>query len=376
MHKVITIVWQQLKTFFKSPSTIVLMFVMPALFSFIFGGMAASTETSKPVVNVVAPTHGQGTGEILKLLKKSDDFSWRQVSLKEAKSNVSNQDSIAAVVIPENIEQRMAQKEPLFDVFIERKTEQYYSLEPILQGTASLITQSLQATDPADSAAFPQLLHAVANNKGVKVDRQVIQKEQNNRSEINLMVVGFAIMFMMFGLSGAASTILEERAGGTWGRLLVSPATKLQIILGYLISYFMMGAIQLTILMAVMVILFDVSWGHLGYFLPFASLVIICVVGFGLMIAGLVKTKQQAAALTAVLVVSTCMLGGVYWSLDLVPDVMQKLALAVPQSWAMSGFKEIISGSLHMPTIGKDVLALTLFTALFFTIGLRGIRFE
>ena len=47
------------------------------------------------------------------------------------------------------------------------------------------------------------------------------------------MFVGFAIMFMMFGLSGAASTILDERIGGTWGRLMVTPASKLQISLGY-----------------------------------------------------------------------------------------------------------------------------------------------
>ncbi|MEH7272988.1 hypothetical protein V7125_05075 [Neobacillus vireti] len=51
--------------------------------------------------------------------------------------------------------------------------------------------------------------------------------------------------------------------------------------------------------------------------------------------------------------VSTCMLGGVYWSIELVPEFMRKIALAVPRSWAMSGFKEIISGSLfHYPSHG------------------------
>ena len=99
------------------------------------------------------------------------------------------------------------------------------------------------------------------------------------------------------------------------------------------------------------------------YMIPFASLVIVCVVGFGLMIAGLVKTKQQAMAISAVLIVVTCMLGGVYWPIDIVPELMQKMALAVPQSWAMSGFKEIISGSLHFNTLLKDSLALLGFTS-------------
>ena len=89
-------------------------------------------------------------------------------------------------------------------------------------------------------------------SKGVKVEKQTIQKEDNNLVEVNLMFVGFAIMFMMFGLSGAASTILDERIGGTWSRLMITPAKKFQIGLGYLLAYFLMGWIQFAVLMAAM----------------------------------------------------------------------------------------------------------------------------
>jgi ABC-2 type transport system permease protein len=181
---------------------------------------------------------------------------------------------------------------------------------------------------------------------------------------------------MMFGLSGAASAILDERIAGTWGRLLVTPANKVQISLGYLCAYFFMGWVQFAVLMTAMKLLFDASWGKFAYLIPFASLVILSVVGFGMMIAGLVKTKQQATALSSVLIVSTSMLGGLYWPLDVVPEIMQKIALGVPQSWAMSGFKEIISGSLNSGLLLKDTLVLSGFTLLFFIIGLKGMKFE
>jgi ABC-2 type transport system permease protein len=42
----------------------------------------------------------------------------------------------------------------------------------------------------------------------------------------------------------------------------------------------------------------------------------------------------------------------------------------------MSGFKEIISGSLHTETLIKDSLALLGFTAFFFLIGLRLVKYE
>jgi ABC-2 type transport system permease protein len=375
MRKIVTIISLQLKGFFKSPGAIVLMFVMPVLFSLIFGGMASNSEENKPLVNIVIK-QDEDSLRIVDLLKKNNHFEWKKVSLSQAKKNVGEQDAVAAVVIPTEIQQRMMNKSPLFDIIVQRKTEDYLALNAHLQGTAELIATSYQVVGPQGGAEFPKLLEAVASNKGIKVEQQLIQSDDGNQTVLNLMIVGFAIMFMMFGLSGAASTILDERIGGTWGRLMISPASKLQIILGYMLSYFFMGWIQFAVLMVAMNLLFDVTWGHLAFLIPFASLVILTVVGFGLMIAGLVKTKQQAGAISAVLIVSTCMLGGVYWPLDFVPELMQKLALAVPQSWAMAGFKEIISGSLHVETLLKDTLALLGFSSLFFFIGLRGIKFE
>jgi ABC-2 type transport system permease protein len=375
MRKIWTIISLQLKGFFKSPGAIVLMFIMPVLFSLIFGGMVANSEVNKPLVNIVAKQDENST-RIVELLKKNNHFEWKKVPFSQAKKNVAAQDAVAAVVIPPKIQQRMIDKSPLFDIIVQRKTDDYLALYPHLQGTAELIAASYQAVGIQGEEMLPKLLEAVASNQGIKVEQQLLQADDSTQTSVNLMIVGFAIMFMMFGLSGAASTILDERIGGTWGRLMVSPASKLQISFGYLLSYFFMGWIQLAVLMVVMNILFDTTWGNLANLIPFASLVIITVVGFGLMIAGLVKTKQQASAISAVLIVSTCMLGGVYWPIDFVPELMQKLALAVPQSWAMSGFKEIISGSLHVETLLKDTLALLGFSCLFFFIGLRGIKFE
>jgi len=375
MRKIWIILLLHLKEFFKSPGAWVLMFVMPILFSWIFGGMTMNSEQNKPIVNVVT-TDSEVSAVILSLIKQDTHFDWKKVSKKQAKKNVSNQDAVAAVVVPDDIGQRITEKKPLFDIIVQRKTEDYLALSTHLEGTAGLVLRSYQATSNLEDGAFSMVLEAITTNKGVTVDKQIIQKDTNDSVEINLMFVGFAIMFMMFGLSGAASTILDERIGGTWGRLIVSPASKLQISLGYLLAYFSMGWIQFAVLMAAMKIMFDTSWGRFTYLIPFASLVILCVVGFGLMIAGLVKTKQQASAISAVLIVSTCMLGGVYWPIDIVPDIMQKIALGVPQTWAMSGFKEIISGSLHAGTLLKDTAALLGFSVLFFFIGLRGMKFQ
>ena len=375
MRRIIPILWLHFKEFFKSPSALILMLVMPILFSFIFGGIAVNSEKKKPLVNLVV-NQGPLTKEVVSLLKKNDEYNWVIESEKQAKQNVEDQKAVAVLVIPLNLHQRMIDHKPLFDVVVHRKSEDYLALKPYIEGTARSLVTTYETFGGQDEDSLPALLEAVVANKGIEIKQEIIQNKGTNEAEINLMFVGFAIMFMMFGLSGAASSILAERVGGTWSRLMITPASKLEISLGYLLAYFLMGWLQFAVLMVAMTFMFDTNWGNLFYLIPFASLVIVSVVGFGLMIAGLVKTQQQASALGAVLIVSTCMLGGVYWSIEFVPEVMQKISLAVPQSWAMSGFKEIISGSLHSPTLIKDSLALLGFSTVFFIIGLRGIKFE
>lgn len=374
MRRVLAIAWLHLKEFFKSPGALVLMIVMPIMFGAIFGGMALNTEVHKPLVNIVT-NGGELKAELINLLKKNDSYQWKIVSEKQAMENVENEDVVAAVVLPENVKQRMQENKPLFEVIVQRETQDYLGLVQHLNGTARTIYTTYYSVEGLDETAFPELLKSVTKIKNVNISREIFQKDDTEKEAVNLMFVGFSIMFMMFGLSGAASTILDERSGGTWARLLISPARKLEIIAGYLFSYFLMGWIQLIVLMVAMKLMFDAEWGNMVYFIPFASMVILCVVGFGLMMAGLVKTKQQAGAIGAVVIVSTSMLGGVYWSLDIVPLVMQKIALAVPQSWAMEGFEEIISGSLHTGTLLMDTGALLAFTIVFYSIGLRLIKY-
>ena len=377
MRKVMSIAALHLKTLFKTPSAIVLMFVMPIMFSLIFGGIGSegSSSKSKPVVTVVESKEDT-TGTVMKLLSSNGQYTWRQADEKQARESVENQEAIAAVVIAESIYKNYEQEEPVFQLIVQRKTQEYLALSNYVEGVGRTISQSIEISPDKNKDLSNTILGEVADRESLGISREVIKKEESDSGSVGMMAIGFTIMFMMFGISGAASTILDEKIGGTWQRLLTSPTTKAQVMSGYLFSYFMMGAIQLFVLMVVMNVIYGSTWGNLGYFLPFAALVIITIVGFGLMMASIVKTRQQSGAISAVLIVSTCMLGGVYWPLEIVPDFMQQIAKAVPQSWMITGFREIVSGSLNTPAIGNSVIVLLAFSFLFFTIGLRKMKYE
>lgn len=375
MLRVLTITWLHLKTMLKSPAGMILMFVMPLLFSVIFGGISGGGTSSKPSVLLVA---GQDeiSRQTVTLLKRNSQYQWVEDTESAVREKVKSQEAIAAIIINEDLPAQIQNRQPLFEVINQRETQEYMALLPFLEGVGRTLSRSYEIVSESDSSQLAILLTNINDREEIKVDQKIIQQDGNKGEAVSLMTIGFTIMFMMFGISGAASTILDERKAGTWQRVLTTPATKGQIMLGYLFSYFLMGWIQMLVLMIAMSYFFEAVWGNLAYFIPFTSLVILTIVGFGLMMAGLVKTSQQAGALSAVLIVSSCMLGGVYWPLDIVPELMQEIAKGVPQSWMMSGLREIISGSLHTPSLVTSVVVLLGFCMFFYTIGLKRMKFH
>ena len=375
MRKVFPIALLHLKTLFKTPSAIILMFVMPIMFSLIFGGIGSEgTSRDKPVV-LIAAQKDAASSSVIDLLSSNDQYTWVEADENEARESVANQEAIASVMIPGSIEENHELKKPLFQIVVQRKTQEFLALSSYVEGVGGTVIQALEMSHQ-DAAAFLAILEKASVREPLDISSKVIQKEESKTGSVGMLAIGFTIMFMMFGISGAASTILDEKNGGTWQRLLTSPTTKVQVMTGYLFSYFMMGAIQLIVLMIVMYLIYGSMWGNLYYFVPFAALVIITIVGFGLMMASIVKTRQQAGALSAVLIVSTCMLGGVYWPIEIVPEFMQQIAKAVPQSWMITGFREIVSGSLYLPAIRNSTIVLLIFSLIFFSIGLKRMKYE
>jgi ABC-2 type transport system permease protein len=375
MRKISAIALLHLKSLFTSPAAIVLMFVMPIMFSLIFGGIGSGdSAATKPLV-VIVGGNDETSKQAFNLLAANKQYAWREATKKEASELVNAQKAIAALQIKSDIQEKIVQKAPVFTIMVQRKTQEYEALKRYVEGVGSILTQTSQLTAGLDRNVYHALLDKVAAREPIIIKQQVIQKDSSKTESVSLLAVGFTIMFMMFGISGAASTILDERAGGTWQRLLTSPTAKIQVMTGYLLSYFLMGWIQLAVLMVTMKLFYGAVWGELTYFIPFATLVIITIVGFGLMMASVVKTRQQASALSTVLIVSTCMIGGVYWPLDIVPEFMKQLSKAVPQSWMINGLREIISGSLYTATIVNAGFALMCFSAVFFTIALKKIKF-
>ncbi|EMI12382.1 abc-2 type transporter [Bacillus stratosphericus LAMA 585] len=371
MHKILAIITLKLKETLKSPLALIFLFVMPIIFSFIFGSTAS--DTKKPTVAFVQnPQQDELNQEILKLLKKNTTFLWIKASEIEAEELVSDEKVIASVKVSDQLESHLKENKEIFDVTVYKKTEEYAVLSPYLKETAAIIYQINQGVKEQKSASLTTVLNKLNESGTISL----VEKNQNGQAsqQPNLIPLGFTIMFMMFAISSSLSSIHSEYKNYTWQRLLSSPIHKIYVLLGYLMAYFLLGWIQLGVLLTILSIFFNVYLGNLFLILLFGSFVIGLVVSLGFMIATLSQTKKQAEIFSAIVIVGSCMLGGIYWPLDIVPDIMKKISLTIPQTWMMSGFGEIMSGNVNLSILLLDATVLIAFTVVFMIIGLKSTR--
>ncbi|MEI4789224.1 hypothetical protein WAX46_02415 [Bacillus sp. FJAT-53060] len=93
MHKILAIITLKLKETLKSPLTLIFLFVMPIVFSIIFGSTAS--DTKKPTVAfILEPNQDELDQEIFQILKKNTKFLWIKATESDAKDLVSKKRSL------------------------------------------------------------------------------------------------------------------------------------------------------------------------------------------------------------------------------------------------------------------------------------------
>lgn len=189
--------------------------------------------------------------------------------------------------------------------------------------------------------------------------------------------LGFTVFFVMMVALSSAGGILEEREMGTLRRLLATPASRAQVILGKVLGVAAIASFEATILVGFGALVFGVPWGNapLAVVLVLGSLVL-AATGLGIMLSALMKTRSQLSALVPVLSTAMAMLGGCYWPLDITPPVMQQVARFTPTGWAMIGLKNTVGRGMGVEAVMAPVGVLLAMAVVFFIVGLSRLRLE
>jgi len=186
-------------------------------------------------------------------------------------------------------------------------------------------------------------------------------------------LVGVILTMTMVMLTSMA--IARERERGTLEQLIVSPVRRLELVLGKIAPYIVIGYVQMTLILWAGSLVFDVPLaGSLGLLYALAFVFIAANLALGLFFSTLAKTQQQAMQMSFFFLLPNILLSGFMFPFEAMPRPAQLLAEALP----LTHFLRIVRGITLKGALFSDVRhELVYLTAILFVlIVLASTRFQ
>jgi drug efflux transport system permease protein len=183
------------------------------------------------------------------------------------------------------------------------------------------------------------------------------------------MVPGILVILLtMVGTNLTAINIVKEKEIGTIEQINVTPIKKYHFILGKLIPFWLFGLFVLTLGLTIA----RVAYGIIpaGSFLTiyvFAAVYLLAVLGLGLLISTYSVNQQQAMLLSFFLMMIFILLGGLYTSIDSMPEWAKWITRFNPVSYFIEVMRMVVLKGSSLADIKKQLLIMGGFAVVFNT---------
>ncbi|WP_274957751.1 ABC transporter permease [Millionella massiliensis] len=153
-----------------------------------------------------------------------------------------------------------------------------------------------------------------------------------------------AMIVMIVAAMMTSVTLAREKETGTLRLLTVSPLKARTIVLSKVLPYFVLTAINTTLIMLLGTLVFGMPcYGSIWGVILLCALFILAAIGLGILISSLVKTQQSALTSSFLgLLLPTMLLSGFIFPLVNMPVALQWVCQVVPATWFIEGIKGVM----------------------------------
>ena len=170
-------------------------------------------------------------------------------------------------------------------------------------------------------------------------------------------------LFFSFLLTGIS--FLRERSQGTMERLMASPVSRPDIVIGYLLGFFIFALTQTLIIVLFTIYVLGVNYhGELWQIFVFQIVIITGAVNLGIFISTFARNEFQMVQFIPLIIVPQIFLAGVLWPVEQMPNYLQWISAILPLRYAVDGLKEIMLYGKSLFDVGFDLLVLVAFAAI------------
>lgn len=351
---------------------LLLAFVMPAIWMFVFGyGLVLDVEHISFVV--VDRDHSALSRDYLYRFYESRYFDFQEEIPGEGDADVWLQSgrARAVIIVPEKFQERLLSGQPA-------------QVQTLIDGTFPLRADVTKSYVIAINNAFNQelLVDFLARTRGLS--RGAAQRRAsplgievrylyNEEVRSTWSTVPALIMFaLMVGspLLTALGVVREKETGSIYN-IYSATVTRLEFLVGKLIPYVMISTVNVAVLWLMAVLLFAVPFkGSLWLFMASSILFVLTSTGIGLVVSLLVNTQQAALIITVVVsTVPTILFSGLIVPVSSLSAVSQFQAHLFPGMYYTNITRGTFLQNVGPSVLWTDILALAIYAAALGTIG-------
>lgn len=379
MRNAITIAAKDLKERLRDRSAIILAVVVPLGLAFIMNlTLGPITEQAFSTGVAVSDDDGGAVAQgFTSVLEEIEEDGFIDVTVAESEADarirVADDDVSTAYLVPEGFSDAVSGNQPASIVVVGNPDQPIGAQvgKAIADGYVSEVNavRLSVATAIALGADDPAGLASAATLQSSPVTLGAGETEGRGFDFSTFYATGIAVFFLFFTVQFGVLSIIEERESGTMPRLLIAPISKQSILAGKLGASFVMGVVSTAVLWLATTLVMGADWGaSLGVVILIVAGVA-AAMGLTAAVATIATTAEQAASITAFIVVVFGVLGGTFFPVTRVSGVFEVVSRVTPHFWLMDGFKRLSAGEGVvdiLPALG----AILAFAVVLGTIGL------
>ena len=179
----------------------------------------------------------------------------------------------------------------------------------------------------------------------------------------------FAVILMALSPLLTALAVAREKEFGTIAQIYASPLTRIEFILGKLLPYLVIAALQLAIVLAAGFLLFKVPMhGSFVLLAALGLLYVICTVSIGLLVSMLVRTQVAAMLVSIIITLMPAFLfSGFVYPIFTMPPFFQGYSARIPTMYFVNISRGIVMRGAGLEELWVNVAVLVGYTAVVLT---------
>ncbi len=352
LARVGAIAWKEILHIRRDPRTLLLALAMPVVMLLLFG-YGVSFDVDRIRLAVSDQDRTEASRRLAQAFTENHEFDpVGGDDADDADTIFRRHRAQAILVIPRGYEKDLARGGPARAQLLLDAADAVTAGQVLNKADAIALSESRRMASAPGISAAPSLQVKVSSRYNPEA-----------RSAVFIVPGLAAYLMAISAVLLTALTVAGEWERGSMEQLFASPVSRLEIVLGKLFPYLVVGLIQLLLVLGVGTNVFDVPILGSPLLVILAGVLFLAgMLGQGLLISVLAKNQlvaTQAGSLSSLL--PSLLLSGMLVPIDNMPAVLRLISRIVPARYMVDALRQILLKGNGFAQVWPDLLAMLVF---------------